>query len=509
MRKIVVLTMAIALSTTVWGQLNITLKKGEESKKTDREMVANGYYLATVEGLDLWLTQSSEGAKGFEEDEDWQVVGVNDNLFPLVRRELKKTNHCKVLTVTTSDKWASALLVDSSERRETAILKAIVSLDSLKLRNGAVDTVRTFKYAKKDRCHVWGAVSANGEFAATLSVVEYKERKQYIAIASMYDAELEMLWEREYAVGTVDAIYVTDDGQLLTVGLEEQKKGNSRADKMTEEKIIISVIDKKGGDTYGITIQCERLKDFQIVNVVDNKMMCMGLFSPAESDEEDDLTGGVVAMSFSLDSLAMNGFTMRYFQNEDINILKNEKTKKIQKDRALPSVGPLNYVRTEDGAVVVASYKPVENNVNANGTYSGLYAIKGIHVVAFDADAKVKWVHNLRCNDVQEGSDDLLHPAVFMVDAGLCVVKSESRKEPEEYIISKDAREYEVGDKGNLVLYRFDDKGEVSKWVLEKKTKYSVGSAAVREDGTVLLMTVCDNKTRKVEMRVEETGDKE
>lgn len=505
MRKTIVFAVVTMLSATVWGQLSITLKKGEESKKTDREMVANGYYLATMEGVDYWLTQSSEGAKGFEEDKDWQVVRLDENLFPMERRELKKTDHCRILAVVTSEKWASSLLVDSSRRNMTTILKASVSMDSLELKGGKVDTVTTFKYAKKDHCHVWGTVSANGEFVATLSVVEYKEKKQYIAVATMYDAELEELWSREYAVGTVDAIYVTDDGVLLTLGVNGDHKKNRSAE-AAEEKMTINVIDQKGGDTYGVTMQCDPLKDFSIVNVVDNKMICTGLFTPAEEDEEDNLRGGVVAMSFSLDSLSISGFTMRFFQNEDMNILKNEKTKKIQKVRVLPDVVPLCNVRTDDGVVMIVSHSPVEKKVNANGTEEGVYSTVGIHMVAFDASTKVKWVRNLRCNDVQEENNDLLFPAVFSLDAGLCVVKNENRKEPEEYIISKEAREYEVGDKGNLVLYRLDEKGEVSKWILEKNTRHSVASAAVKEDGSVLLMTVGGGKTRKVEMKVAENA---
>jgi hypothetical protein len=46
------------------------------------------------------------------------------------------------------------LLVDSSQRKQTTVLKASVSLDSLQLKDGRVDTVTKFAYAKKDRCHV-------------------------------------------------------------------------------------------------------------------------------------------------------------------------------------------------------------------------------------------------------------------------------------------------------------------------------------------------------------------
>lgn len=493
MKRIILLMAAVMVAGAMQGQ-NVIIKKGNEGNRTDPQMVANGRYLATVDGLDCWLTQSEEGARGFVEDEDWQVVRLNDDMFPLERRELLMTEHCVPLAWAVKGKWASMLLVDSSQRKQTTVLKASVSLDSLQLKDGRVDTVTKFAYAKKDRCHVWGAMSANGEYMGTLSVVQYTERKQYISIATVYDAELKEVWSREFAVGTVECIYITDDGRMLTLGTEREGE---------EEHFIICVIDRLGGDKFNMTVQCEPVKDMRIVNVLGPQMLCAGLIKSADAKKDEDLTSGVATLSFNLDSMSIGGFTMRYFQNEDINILTNEKTKKIQRDRELPDVVPLSYVPTSYGFVMSVGRMVEEKDVNANGTKTCDYNGVGIHLVAVDATGAVKWVRNVRRNDRQTDSKALLRTPLFMMGETLCLVKNENRKEPGEYIISNDAREYEVGDKSNLVLYRFSEEGDVRKDVLERKTKQALGAAALRYDGTTLLITVKGSKTRKMEMTLQ------
>jgi hypothetical protein len=194
---------------------------------------------------------------------------------------------------------------------------------------------------------------------------------------------------------------------------------------------------------------------------------------------------------------------MRYFQNEDINILTNEKTKKIQRDRELPDVAPLSYVPTSYGMVMAVGRMVEGKDVNANGTKTCDYSGVGIHLVAVDATGAVKWVRNVRRNDRQTDSKALLRTPLFMMGETLCLVKNENHKEPGEYIISNDAREYEVGDKSNLVLYRFSEEGDVRKDVLERKTKQALGAAALRYDGTALLITVKGSKTRKMEMTLQ------
>jgi hypothetical protein len=281
---------------------------------------------------------------------------------------------------------------------------------------------------------------------------------------------------------------------MLTLGTEREGE---------EEHFIICVIDRRGGDKFNMTVQCEPVKDMRIVNVLGPQMLCAGLIKPADAKKDENLASGVATLSFNLDSMSIGGFTMRYFQNEDINILTNEKTKKIQRDRELPDVAPLSYVPTSYGFVMAVGRMVEEKDVNANGTKTCDYNGVGIHLVAVDATGAVKWVRNVRRNDRQTDSKALLRTPLFMMGETLCLVKNENRKEPGEYIISNDAREYEVGDKSNLVLYRFSEEGDVRKDVLERKTKQALGAAALRYDGTALLITVKGSKTRKMEMTLQ------
>ncbi len=179
----------------------------------------------------------------------------------------------------------------------------------------------------------------------------------------------------------------------------------------------------------------------------------------------------------------------------------NKKTKKVQKEKVMPMVVPLAYAATPYGAVLAVGHRHVLRYKNANGTISTTYFTQGIHLVAIDDNANVKWVRNLRRNDIEKDEDGMLYMALFAENDTVCLVKSECAKYPADYNIAKEAKEYEMGDKGNLVLYRVAEDGEVRKDILEQKTKHMLVSAAKSEDGSVLLLTLKGRKSRLVELK--------
>jgi hypothetical protein len=104
---------------------------------------------------------------------------------------------------------------------------------------------------------------------------------------------------------------------------------------------------------------------------------------------------------------------------------------------------------------------------------------------------------------MQKNMDDKLYIALFAKGDTVCLVKSEHPKYPGSYDIAKDAKELEMGDKNNLVLYAVSVAGDVKKTVLEQKTKHSLVSAAKRENGDIVMLTLDGSKSRMVEMKIE------
>lgn len=473
----------------------ITFARSDVSTLTDPQMAANAHYLGSegqgpIGVMDWWVTQSEKGARGFAKDKDWQVVKTNWHLSPQKRVDLRRTHECSYLASAMDDSTATVLLVDSSESKEAAIYRAKVRLES---GESHIDTLCKFNFTRKDKFIAWGAVSPNGKYMGMLTVMQYVKKGEYKAEATVFDNSGKVVWTREYGVGTTWNIYVTDKGEMLTLGVEHGRE---------EEHFIVNVMNNHSGDTYDLKVKSDPVLTMRIANVQDGKMLCLGTFMPADEDPDDELTGGMVSMSFSLDSLFMKGFTMRPFMNEDVNILMNKKTKKVQRTQMVEMIEPIAVIPTPYGGLIAMGHRHKLSYTNANGTRTSTYLKQGIHMVAVDMNGTVKWVRNVRRCDVSR-NDDLLYMALFAEGNTVCLVKNEERKYPDTYDIAKEAREYEVGDKGRLVIYRIKENGEVKKDIIEKKTEHMIVNSTKRADGTTLLLSVDGRDTRKMELTFE------
>lgn len=477
-----------------WGQ-EVTIAKGEPGKEMDEEMVRTGWFLGQRGEHDCWLTRTKDGPKSFVRRDDWQVVEVDRNLRVQGRLELPMSRKCEVVTARQLGSRADVILVDSSDAKRLTVVKVQVDLDSMMLQGHRLDTLANYALESGNKSYVWGERSENDEYIGVLVVVQKPRSHQYMAEAMMYDDEMEQVWRREYAVGTTSSIGVSNEGEMVTLGYEGAEGG---------VRFTINVLGHRTGDTYGLTMACDRIKAMQIVDIRDRKVQCVGLFSPSDSHPKEKLVGGTVSMVFDMDSASMTGFVVRPFQNEDVNILLNKKTKKIQREQEVPMVTPLAVVRMPYGVVMAVGHRHVMRYKNANGTIETSYFAQGIHLVATDRDGNVKWTRNIRRNDMQKDTDEKLYVALFAMGDEVCLMKSESRKYPASYDIAKEAKEFEMGDKSNLVLYRVSEEGEVSKTILEQKTKHSLVSAAKKGDREAVALTLDGSKSRRMEMGVSE-----
>lgn len=497
MKKLLLVIVALAMMGGARGQDSV-MRLGPESGDVDRDMLLNAHYLGPLEGLDIWLTRSDEGVKGFVNQRDWHLVKLTEELFPMERVELPHSQRCKILGAVGSKRnedgihKASVLLVDSSAWGRTSILRARLSLDTLRLEGGRLDTVDYYTYDRDDRCQVWCAVSPNEKFIGVLTIVQYMKSWEYMSVAKVFDENFNLVWKKDFAVGATNGIYLDDNGVMYTLGAERVTDGM---------RFVMSVMNSAGADTYGMKIHCDPVHDFRIVNVVDNHVLCAGLFTVPTAYADEDLTSGLVTMSFDVDSMQVEGFSMRYFQNEDMNIMLNKNTKKIQYDHNMSMVAWQGSLRMPYGAVVAVGHHHMLHYTNSNGTVEDSWYAQGLHLLAFDTTGIVKWARNIRRNDVTYIADGLLDLHLFAEGDKICILRNEDRKEPEEYNITKEAREYEVGDKSNLVLYTISPEGDVAKKILEKETKHVLANVGRRKDGTLLLLTVRGNKCRMVELK--------
>lgn len=488
MRKSVLLFMMICIAVFgVQAQQRIEVQKNLESRKLDDAFVREANYVGQYNGLYCFV--------GKEEKERMKLVMVDHNMEPLRIMELPESSvNCKLIAASINGNRAGMLLVDNDERSRALVYTACFDLDSLRPADGGRGLTMTdsMAFGRKDRCMVWGATSPNGMYNAIVVIVEFTERKQYSAHAVLYDSQMKEVWHYDYAMGSMNDLAVTDDGTIVTLGYEPEGE---------ETHFVFNIMDAKKGDTYDAIIKCDPIREMRLAGVQRSHIMGVGLFNTA-SYKSADMCGGVVGLSFDRDSAILTGFTMRPFQNEDINVLVNKPTKKIQRDQEVELASVVGSAMTSYGAVVAVGRNFIRENIEDNGSVTHWYHRTGLHLVAIDTLGHVRWVRNLRRNDLQKNDDYLLNVSMLQNYGRTYIIKSEHRKYPAIYDIAKEAKEYTTGSKSNLVVYSIGSEGDVEKYVVDQKTPYGFVRGLVRPDGVMALFTQKGSRLRMVEVKV-------
>ena len=489
MRKSVLLfTMICVAVCGLQAQQRIEVQKNLEGKKLDAAFVREARYLGQYDGLYCFVGDGYKHRK--------RLVLVDHNMEPLRVMEMPESSaNCDVMASSISGSTVSMLLVDNDPRGQALVFRGSYDLDSMRPAEGGrgLELLDSVPFGRNDRCLVWAGTSPNARYNGIVMIVEFTDRKQYSAKAVLFDAQMKEVWHYDYAMGSMNDLKVTDDGSIVTLGYEIEGE---------ETHFVFNIMDAKRGDTYDAVIKCDPIRELKLAGVLGSHIMAVGLFNPWEAHTGSNVCGGVVGLSFDKDSAILTGFTMRPFQNEDINIMYNTKTKKVQREQEVELVSVVGTVMTQEGAVVAVGRNYSRENIEDNGSVTYSYHRVGLHLVSVDTLGHVRWARNIRRNDMQKKNDNMLNVSLLQNNGRIYIMKSENKKYPAIYDIAKEAKEFKVGSKGNLVLYSIGREGDVEKSVIERKTPYSLVRSLVRPDGVMALYTQDGSRTRVVELRV-------
>lgn len=472
------------LVLTATAQTKATVEHGAESKKVTAQYLSTAQQIGTYEGLNCWVGTVKDRLT---------VTLTDHNLEPMRSIELPKGADIRVLATTMERNIAHLLLAEEGYKNMTLIYTSNIDLDSMRPLEGTLplNQIDSIGFGKKDECKVWGAASRNGEHAGYVAIVEYRDRKQYSARTVVLDRTMKEEWNKEFAMGSMDEMAVADDGTVVTLGYEDEGE-------MTH--FVFNVLGRRKADAYDIAVKCDPVRELHLAGIVGRYAMGVGLFRPEGSHPNDNMVGGTIGLAFQIDNAELTGFVMRPFQNEDLNILDNKKTKKIQREQMMDYVSMNAMTLTDFGAVIAVGRNYQRTYTEDNGMTSHEYHRVGLHMVAIDTTAAIRWVRNVRRNDLQKNGDDLLRISLLHRDGRTLLMKSESPKYPGIYDIAKEAKEYKMDSKGNLVLYSIGADGDMEKLTLAVKTPYSLLHVGKGVDGRLLLMTANGKRTRQTRL---------
>jgi len=479
MKKMVLLLTAVMMAATLSAQP--ALRKGMESKHVAPDDLQAARYMGRIDKLDAWIMEGRKHVK--------QVVLTDVNMEPVSVSTIEDSKDMEVLAAGVDDIYAAVLLVHKSNKR-TVLMRCLINTESHAIEK--YDTVIAFDYGRKDVCMLWGATSPSGNHNAFVCVIQMNETNQYYTTTVMFDGRMERQWEKEFELGSMHEMLVTDDGLLVTLG-------EDRDEEQEQSHFIFNVMDSANAASYDAVVKCNPVAELHLGNVVDDCAIVAGTYRPTSGRDADKKIAGVLTMSFNVRTAAMPGLTMRPLQNEDMNIFLNTKTRKIQRDQECDHLEVMGLIPTSYGAVLAVGHNMrVEKTTNGGSVKHEGYGV-GVNLTAVDTSGHVRWVRNLRRNDMLEG-EGLPTLGLAALDDMMCVVKSEHAKTPAIYDISDDARRFVQGDKGNVVIYTIADDGTTQKLLLETKSKQTVVRMMPDGDKRLLIFSKQGKKTRLAEL---------
>ena len=472
MKRLILIALLAAVGTT---QAQYVVDKGNEDRHIDPEDFAQASYAGMYQGSTLWVCPARNG---------WIVEGYDHHMQQTLSASLRYPG-TEILAATNHEGAVTMLMADRSSSKRTDVLLTRCT----PLGEWTIDTVATYAHAKKDRCLLWASTSPSGNLMGLCAIVEYTEKHQYSAFMTLYTAAGERLWQREFALGSMDQLYVTDDGRLVSLGYEQDG---------TKLTLVINYADREHAETLEATVNCETVRDLQIANVIDSRMIALGTICGTGFRGAEKYYGGVISLAFDLDSAVINNFNIQPFRNEDVDIFYNKPTKKMQRELVAEHITTIGTVRLPYGGAIAIGRNYEKVDLADNGTEMHSFERIGIHIVAADRDGNIAWSRNLRRNDKQKKSAELLGLGLAAMGDTLCVIKSENRKYPAIYDIAKDAKQLKVGDKSNIVLYTIAPDGTVEKNILEAKSKYTFLRLVPTTDRPLHIITARGNHLREV-----------
>lgn len=473
---VVVLWLAAGMQSV---QAQLEWKRYAESRKSSVALVGNGHLVGWNEGQSCWMGEA-RGGKTLLVWIDSNMIATRQVVVPVV-----EDSRCLSAALTKGE--VRMLFVSEPDRKHTVVYGVVVA--SEKDTNGKADTtlvVDTFAYSRKDKCMVWGASSPNGRYQALVSVVELKETREYQARVRLLNEAMQTVWVKEYGMGSLEQVAVTDCGEVVTLSLERVEG---------ENHVVYNIASERRSDSYDVVIEGRPITDLRLAGVVGRHVMAMGVFAPDGKKVDDKQCEGVVGLSFHIDDISVAS-EFRTFQYDDLCVLFNLKGGRKISQTTVPYGSLVDVALMPWGAVAAVGSNYMQAKVENNGTETPIYYRMGICLVAVDTLGEVRWVSNLRRNDMQKATDRLLRVAMVPRGESLWLVKSEHRKlvSPQDRV--KPAKKMKMGDKSNLALYVIGNDGVAERSVLEMKTKHSLLHAVAMPNGGVAIFTANGKRLR-------------
>lgn len=387
--------------------------------------------------------------------QDFEVHAFNQN-HTTRTLELADTKGYELIT-TNIVEGKLYLLFSNRTKNSYALLRGVVNLADMTL-STPLTPIYQEETAKSDIDHLRAAKSDNGDFIGLAFGVYHNATQEFQSHEMLLDNTLEELWVKQYPMNPVNAVYVTNEGQLKTMGYYNNKKNQNT-------KFIFGEFDENGEDVQEVMLDVTNVEYGQLLNCINGKFVFVGLLG--DGREVNTTYSGIYGVVYDLNSHRALSNTHE-FTNDEINVFENSSLKSKVRNAIMNGLDPRSTAATDFGGAVsyARRYTLTITDVRSGSTRTECYQT-GAMVIALDTNCNFVWSKPIRTYMKENGRSSSHHVNICAQGNTVYLVQSEAAKNGEVYDISpKCKQKFFNRIKSRTAVYAIAQDGTVSKRML-------------------------------------------
>lgn len=394
---------------------------------------------------------------------DYEVLAI-DKTGAIRSVELPDTKHCDLLAATLVDGQVHVLMA-GTDKNQFSISRAAVNVAGMKITT-PLTPIYSETLAKSDLPYYLSAQSPSGDFVALYAGIYRNASKDFRAKEVLLDNTLGELWTKQYPLAAVNALRVTDDGQVQTMSYYCNEKENRSG-------FRFGLLDENGEDVQETTFTSTKIENCRLLNCINGKFVVAGLLV----DKKNSGFSGLCGLAYDMKSRDARMSTSP-FTDEEANVLENRPLRSNMKRSAVTAgLTPMSSAATDFGGACSFSRIYTVTTTGAGAPNSTDYYVTGTLAVAVDTDGHIMWRKPFRMAMKEPEHTYFIHAGLCAKGSTVYLVQSEPAKGGLVYDIAATAKMKAVnGFKARTAVYAISPKGEVGKEMFGEASKQKVVS---------------------------------
>ena len=384
-----------------------------------------------------------------------QIVKYNALMAEEWNYTIPNSDGWDILQTTVADNKAY-LLCQYGEKNHEEMFVVTCDLNAQKT-IGDPRPVYNISSERKDEVYSWTSCSPNKAYVAVVYAILKTGKNELEMHEVLMDDEMETVWTKEYEIGAMNSIFATNDGEIVTLGLDHSE------DRPTRTSVVVGYLSDEDEMAY-VDRQQFGISDLEILNCVNRKVVMLGVrkadSSPKNKEHMDGYFGMVMDMSTGNAVYNMSDLTLK-----EVNVLSNQKESTKQKSNTCDALCVRQKAVTDFGGCgVLERVWSVTVCSNQGGCNTTFYTMGEI-VVGVDTTGEIRYSSPIRHFGTQSNFNYGMRMGFITQGNDSYLMVCEDKKSPATYQTADKVRVFLANRTAPmLTLYKIAANGDVTKF---------------------------------------------